>query len=100
MPVTPVRKKTSEPRTSVVRELHPRRAMTDALLVTEIQGGSSTAAGVLFDRYGAHVERLLWSLLGPESEAEDLLHEIFVRALEGIGSVEDPSRLRSWLNGI
>jgi RNA polymerase sigma-70 factor (ECF subfamily) len=87
-------------RTSVVRELHPLRATTDAALVGEIQKGSTAAAGALFDRYGAHVERLIWSLLGPESEAEDVLHEIFVRALEGIASVEDPSRLKSWLTGI
>ncbi|MBX3207251.1 MAG: RNA polymerase sigma factor [Labilithrix sp.] len=106
MPVrTPLPSNTPEARTSVVRELHPHTAgravgMTDALLVGEIRSGSTTAAGTLFDRYHGHVERLIWSLLGPESEAEDVLHEIFVRALEGIDSVEDPSRLKSWLTGI
>jgi RNA polymerase sigma-70 factor, ECF subfamily len=98
--VTPVRKRTPEPRTSVVRELHPHRGTTDAHLVGEIRNGSGAAAGAFYDRYGTHVERLLWSLLGPEPEAEDVLHEIFVRALEGIDGVEDPSRLKSWLNGI
>jgi RNA polymerase sigma-70 factor (ECF subfamily) len=89
-----------EARTAVVRELHPRNAVTDAHLVSEIRSGSTDAAGVFFDRYSTHVERLIWSLLGPESEAEDILHEIFVRALEGIDGVEDPSRLKSWLTGI
>ncbi len=94
-----------EARTSVVRELHPRGAgrtstATDALLVAEIRNGSTAAAGMFFDRYVRHVERLIWSLLGPEPEAEDVLHEIFVRALEGIEGVEDPSRLKSWLTGI
>ncbi len=98
--MTPARRKSAEPRTSVVRELHPQRAAPDAQLVEGIRGGSTEAAGALFDRYGAQVERLLWSLLGPEPEAEDVLHEIFVRALEGIDGVEDPSRIRSWLNGI
>lgn len=101
----PVRKTSSETRTSVVRELHPRGAgrppgTTDAVLVSEIRSGSTAAAGMFFDRYGGHVERLIWSLLGPEPEAEDVLHEIFVRALEGIDGVEDPSRLKSWLTGI
>ncbi len=82
----------------VVRELRP--AISDAVLVSEIRNGSTAAAGMFFDRYGSHVERLIWSLLGPESEAEDVLHEIFVRALEGIDGVEDPSRLKSWLTGI
>ena len=101
----PARTIKPEPRTSVVRELHPRPggrpvATPDALLVSEIQSGSTAAAGMFFDRYSTHVERLIWSLLGPEPEAEDVLHEIFVRALEGIDSVEDPSRLKSWLTGI
>jgi RNA polymerase sigma-70 factor, ECF subfamily len=96
-----------------VRELRPNghdaakaearavaRAAADALLVAEVRGGSSAASALLFDRYAAHVERLLFSLLGPESEVEDLLHEVFVRAFEGIGDLEDPGRLRSWLTGI
>ncbi len=105
--MTAVQKSTTpEARSSVVRELHPRAraersdGMPDALLVAEIRNGSTTAAGIFFDRYSSHVERLIWSLLGPESEAEDVLHEIFVRALEGIDSVEDPTRLKSWLSGI
>jgi RNA polymerase sigma-70 factor, ECF subfamily len=96
---------TPEKRMSVVRELHPRSTgraggASDATLVHEIQNGSTEAAAQFFDRYSAHVERLIWSLLGPEPEAEDVLHEIFVRALEGIDGVEDPSRLKSWLTGI
>jgi RNA polymerase sigma-70 factor, ECF subfamily len=107
--VKPARKDKPEPRTSVVRELHPQRSrdaataawgVSDATLVSDLRSGSTTAAALLFDRYATHVERLLFSLLGPEGEAEDILHEIFVRALEGINSVEDPSRLRSWLTGI
>lgn len=102
--MTAVQKTKPETRTSIVRELHPRAArnavVTDALLVAEIRNGSTAAAGTFFDRYARHVERLIWSLLGPEPEAEDVLHEIFVRALEGIESVEDPSRLKSWLTGI
>lgn len=84
-----------------MRELHPHaRAETDAILVDRIRRGETPAAGTLFDRYAGHVERLIWSLLGPETEAEDLLHEVFVRALEGIESVEDPTRIKSWLTGI
>lgn len=98
----PLPRPSPETRTSVVRELRPHGAagLSDALLVREIRGGGAAAAGALFDRYHRHVERLVWSLLGPEPEAEDILHEIFVRALEGIGSVEDPSRLKGWLTGI
>jgi RNA polymerase sigma-70 factor (ECF subfamily) len=84
-----------------VRELRPgSRAGTDAQLVAELRGGARVAACALFDRHGHHVERLLFSLLGPEPETEDLLHEVFLKAIESIANLDDPAKLRSWLNGI
>lgn len=102
----------SSSRNSVVRELRPgigaagRRgdsAPADATLVCELrsgQRGTRAAAVTLFDRHGKHVERLLYSLLGPEAEAEDLLHEVFLRAIQGIRDLDEPAKLRSWLTGI
>ena len=98
--LTPTRQTRS---TAIVRELRPvpkRTEPDDAALVDDVRRGSNVAAGLLFDRHGARIERLLWSLLGPEPEAEDLLHEVFLRALEGIHDLEEPSRLKSWLTGI
>lgn len=86
---------------SVVRELHPGRvAPADSELVAQLRAGKRDAAGTLFDRHGEKVERLLFSLLGPEPEAEDLLHEVFLRAIEGIHDLDEPTKLRSWLAGI
>jgi RNA polymerase sigma-70 factor (ECF subfamily) len=110
----PVRKESvGGDRSPVVRELHPQRrarplaataqpqaSLEDADLVAALWAGDASAPATLFDRYGAQVERLLWSLLGPEAEADDLLHEVFLRALEGVHDVEEPSRLRSWVTGI
>jgi len=90
-------------RDSVVRELRPGRAGsfgTDAEVVGELRRGTRAAAVMLFDRHARHVERLLFSLLGPEVEAEDLLHEVFLRAFVGIGDLDEPAKLRSWLTGI
>jgi RNA polymerase sigma-70 factor (ECF subfamily) len=98
-PVRHTRTDTDDRRRSVVRELHPGRA-SDAEIVIELRAGVRSAAALLFDRYGMHVERLLWSLLGPSGDAEDLLHEVFLRAMAGIGEIEDPARLKSWLTGI
>jgi RNA polymerase sigma-70 factor (ECF subfamily) len=88
------------PRTSVVRELRPREEVPDAVLVNEIKRGAPGATTMLFDRYARHVERLVWSLLGPESESEDILHEVFIRAFEGIHGLEDAAKLKGWLTGI
>lgn len=94
-------------RDSVVRELRPATRAgrganggTDAEVVGELRTGAQAAAVTLFDRHAQHVGRLLYSLLGPEPEAEDLLHEVFLRAIVGIADLEDPQKLRSWLTGI
>ena len=43
------------------------------------------------------VRRVLVRVLGVDQDLPDLLHEVFARALAGIGSVEDGARLRAWL---
>jgi len=86
-------------RHSVVTKLSTRRG-SDLELVAQLQAGAREAATSLFDRYGQHVQRILWSILGPEPESEDLLQEVFMRALAGIDDLEDPNRLKSWLAGI
>lgn len=90
------------PRTSVVRQLRPAHGaeIPDAVLVAEIKRGAPGATTMLFDRYARHVERLVWSLLGPESESEDIVHEVFIRAFEGVNGLEDTSKLKGWLTGI
>lgn len=111
--LTPIRQKNAdrarrEPaaRESVVRELRPGVMATggsDVEIVDALRASGPRTHGAtvtLFDRHGRHVERLLFSLLGPEPEAEDLLHEVFLRAIEGIRDLEDPAKLRSWLTGI
>lgn len=70
-------------------------ALLDALRVND-----SDAAAALFDRYGEHVERVLARVLGVDSELQDLLHEVFIRALVGIADVRDPALLKSWITSI
>jgi RNA polymerase sigma-70 factor (ECF subfamily) len=74
--------------------------VADAELVRALRAGRADATAALFERHGRRIARLIFHVLGPEPEAEDVLHEVFLRALEGVGSLEDPSRLGSWLSGI
>jgi RNA polymerase sigma-70 factor (ECF subfamily) len=39
---------------------------------------------------------LVWSTLGPDSEHNDIVHDIFIRIFRGIGRVHDPARLEHW----
>lgn len=83
---------------SIVSSVGPN---SDERLVDELQRGKDGARAELFDRYGPFVLRVLVRMLGTsEPECADLLHEVFVRALERIGSLRDARSLRSWLAGI
>ena len=67
----------------------------DTALVYALIQGDPSAPSALFDRYGSHVQRVLARMLGyGEPERADVLHDVFVRALERIGDLETlaPSR--------
>jgi RNA polymerase sigma-70 factor (ECF subfamily) len=72
----------------------------EAALVAALQAGRAEARKALFDRYGHDVERILYRVLGPDAEASDLLHDVFVVALGSVGTLRDPSALPGWLRGI
>jgi RNA polymerase sigma-70 factor (ECF subfamily) len=86
--------------TAVVRALHPQRAISDAELVSLLRSGVPEARALLFDRFASSIGRLVFSVLGPEPEAEDVIHEVFARTLESVGSLESPERLSSFIAGI
>lgn len=53
-----------------------------------------------YDAYAPYVLAVLRKVLGPDRELEDLLQDVFSRALEGVGRVKDATRLKPWLRGI
>ena len=69
-------------------------------LVDKIGAGDAAAMATLFDVHSPMVERILARILGRDVELADLLQDVFVRALEGIGRLSDPRLLRSWIAGI
>jgi RNA polymerase sigma-70 factor, ECF subfamily len=42
------------------------------------------------------INKLLWALLGPDPERDDLAHEIFLRILQNVQKLRDRSRLQAW----
>jgi RNA polymerase sigma-70 factor (ECF subfamily) len=53
-----------------------------------------------FEMYSGRVERTLRRLLGPTSDMEDLVHDVFVDALEAIDKLREPAALPGWVTGI
>lgn len=53
-----------------------------------------------YDAFAPYVLSVLRKLLGPDRELEDLLQDIFARALEGIDRVKEADKLKPWLRGL
>ncbi len=73
---------------------------SDELLVLSLRARHPDAGTQLFDRYAPHVRRVLVRVMGPDSEILDLVHDVFVTALESVHRLLDPKALRAWLTQV
>src|SRR5579864_9774757 len=76
-----------------------RREEDDAALVAGVLAKDPAAAGWMWDRYAWLVRRILRRMLGPV-DVEDAVQDTFLRLFRDLGSLRDPSTLRSYLIGI
>jgi RNA polymerase sigma-70 factor (ECF subfamily) len=74
--------------------------LDDAALVQEILDGRPGASAELFDRYGAHLQRVLARVFGQDPELADLLNEVFVQVFKDLHKLSDPSALKAWMTSI
>lgn len=73
---------------------------SDELLVLSLRARHPDAGALLFDRYAPHVRRVLVRVMGPDAEILDLVHDVFLTALESVHRLIDPKALRAWLTQI
>ena len=59
--------------------------------------GDPHAQGELFEAYRADVTRLCHRLLGSREDAEDVVHESFLRMQRGVASYDPARPFRRWL---
>jgi RNA polymerase sigma-70 factor (ECF subfamily) len=52
---------------------------------------------MIYERYASYLSGMVLRLLGSASEAEDILHDTFVLALEALPRLRSGTALRSWL---
>lgn len=74
--------------------------LDDKELAAQAAEGDIDAFGGLFERYAREVYRLALSLGHRRPEAEDLMQDTFLAALEGIGRFEGRSSFRTWIMAI
>lgn len=72
---------------------------SDAALVKLSQQGQREAFGQLYRRYARMVHGILLAKV-PALEAEDLVHEVFLRALPRLHSLREATRFGAWLAAI
>ncbi len=68
----------------------------DDELVRRAQGGDREAFGLLHDRFAPMVHAVLLSRV-PPAVAEDLTQEVFIVALQKLGSLRDTGAVGGWL---
>ena len=69
----------------------------DATLVARLQRGDGSALRMLYQRHARYVAGVAYRLLGNDDELDDVVQETFLAAVDGIGRLQDPTRLRGWL---
>ena len=72
----------------------------EAALVAAMASGRLDAAAAFYDRHVQAIHGLVFRLMGPDGEIDDVVHDVFVRALESLPRLREPAALRSWLFGI
>jgi RNA polymerase sigma-70 factor (ECF subfamily) len=72
----------------------------DAVLDDALQHEGSRAGAVLFDRFAPLVNRLVWRMLGADSEHDDVVQQVFIKAARAAGAVREVAAVRSWIVAI
>ena len=66
---------------------------SDGELLERLRQRDRSAAAVLFDRFSRDVNRLVYYLLGPDADHDDLVQEVFLRAWDGAERLQDAAKL-------
>jgi RNA polymerase sigma-70 factor (ECF subfamily) len=72
---------------------------SDDDLVRAAQGGDRSAFGLLYERYARMVHGILLGRV-PPSAVEDLVQDVFLRAMPRVGSLRDVGHFGGWLAAI
>ena len=73
---------------------------SDATLVRGVLSGDRAAFAELYDRWAGLIRAMCFDATRDLDTAEDLAQEVFLRALQKLGSLRHPRRFVSWIMGI
>lgn len=79
----------------------PKRVeATDPELIARIRGGDVSAVGVLYDRYGQDVRRVLGRLGVAPADIDDIVQDTFVELVRCAKNYDGRANAKPWLIGL
>jgi RNA polymerase sigma factor (sigma-70 family) len=81
-------------------DLVQRRALEDEWIAVRCQLGERDAFDELIQRWQGPIWQYVRRLSEDDDVAQDIVQDIWLRVLRGIGRLRDPAKLRAWLFGI
>src|SRR6185503_12754935 len=73
---------------------------TTAELVVAAQDGDNEAFGELVTRFERMVQAVCWQRLRNHAEAQEAAQEVFIKALQKLGQLNEPAAFAGWLRAI
>ena len=69
----------------------------DARILRGLRSGIECAYEELIDKYEQQIFGMVYRLLGNQSDASDIVQEVFLKVFRGVGSFREQSSLRTWI---
>jgi RNA polymerase sigma-70 factor (ECF subfamily) len=69
-------------------------------LVCRSQQGDRNAFTLLFRRHKADVARLVFRMIGPSADAEDVIQEVFLQVHRSLGEFRGQAKFSTWLHRV
>jgi RNA polymerase sigma-70 factor (ECF subfamily) len=82
-----------------VREVKPRLP-DEERLIGRAAAGETAAFRQLYERHRTDVARLVYRMLGPRSDLEDVVQEVFVQVYKSLKDFRGQSKFSTWLHRV
>ncbi len=69
-------------------------------LIARAVTGDTTAFRLLYERHRVDVARLVYRMLGPRSDMEDVIQEVFVQVYKSLKDFRGQSKFSTWLHRV